>query len=81
MGTIARLATGAVKWVVIAAWLVAALVAFPFQSKLQALASDESDAFQDRGAESTRVDEIIEQRFTGGDETTAADRLHARRHR
>ncbi len=45
------------KWVVIAAWLLAALVALPFQSKLQALASDESDAFQDRDAESTRVDE------------------------
>ena len=59
------------KWVVIAAWLIAAAIAFPFQSKLQVLASDESDAFKDNGAESTQVDEIIEQRFEEGDETTA----------
>jgi RND superfamily putative drug exporter len=57
--------------VVIAAWLLAALVAIPFQPKLAALASDESDAFKDRGAESTRVDEIIDRRFKGGSETTA----------
>ena len=31
------------KWVVIALWLIAAAIAFPFQSKLQVLASDESD--------------------------------------
>ena len=61
----------AVKWVVIAAWLLAALASLPFQSKLQALASDESDAFQTRGAESERVDELIDTRFTGGNETTA----------
>ena len=60
-----------IKWVVIAAWVLAALVALPFQSKLQALASDESDAFQTRDAESARVDEIIDTRFTGGNETTA----------
>ncbi|MBE2314455.1 MMPL family transporter [Solirubrobacter sp. CPCC 204708] len=59
------------KWVVIAAWLIAAAVAFPFQSELQVLASDESDAFKDRGAESTRVDELIDTRFEGGNETTA----------
>src|SRR6185436_10295855 len=59
------------KWVVIAAWLIAAAIAFPFQSKLQALASDESDAFQDNGAESTQVDNIIDERFAGGNETTA----------
>ena len=59
------------KWVVIAAWLIAAAIAFPFQSKLQVLASDESDAFKDNGAESSQVDEIIEQRFEEGDETTA----------
>jgi RND superfamily putative drug exporter len=56
---------------VIAAWLLAALVAIPFQSKLAALASDESDAFKDRAAESTRVDELIDRRFKGGSETTA----------
>jgi RND superfamily putative drug exporter len=60
-----------VKWAVIAAWLVAALVAIPFQADLQTLASDESDAFEDRGAESTRVDDIIATRFKGGNETTA----------
>ena len=60
-----------IKWVVIAAWLLAALIAIPFQAKLQTLASDESDAFKDSGAESTRVDEIIDTRFKGGSETTA----------
>ena len=72
MGVIARLAAGRrSKWVVIAAWLLATAVAIPFQSKLQALASDESGAFQDRDAESTRVSELIEQRFPGGADTTA----------
>jgi RND superfamily putative drug exporter len=71
MGGIARLATGRrSKWVVIAAWIVAALIAIPFQSKLQTLASDESGAFESRDAESTRVAEEIERRFPGGDETT-----------
>jgi RND superfamily putative drug exporter len=56
---------------VIAVWLLAAVLAFPFQSKLQALASDESNAFRDDGAESTKVDETIAARFQGGDETTA----------
>ena len=71
MGAIARLATGRrTKWVVIAAWVVAALVAFPFQSKLQVLASDESGAFESRNAESTRVADLIEQRFPGGGDTT-----------
>ncbi|MDA0166689.1 MMPL family transporter [Solirubrobacter ginsenosidimutans] len=59
------------KWAVIAAWLVAALVAIPFQAKLQTLASDESDAFKDRNAESTKVDDLISTRFKGGSETTA----------
>jgi RND superfamily putative drug exporter len=59
------------KWLVIAVWLIAAAVALPFQSKLQALASDESNAFQDNGAESVKVDETIDARFEGGNETTA----------
>jgi RND superfamily putative drug exporter len=62
---------GRTKFLVIAAWVIAAAIAFPFQSKLQVLASDESDAFQNNSAESTRVDDIVERRFAGGDETTA----------
>ena len=64
----------------LAAWLLAVLAgAVPFQSKLQALASDESNAFLDRtGRVPTRVDKTIEQRFAGGRETTAVDRLHPR---
>ena len=58
------------KWVVIAAWLIAAAIAFPFQSKLQALASDESDAFKDSGAESTQVQNTLAARFDDGNETT-----------
>jgi RND superfamily putative drug exporter len=72
MGGFARLAAGRrTKWVVIAAWLLAALATIPLQSKLQALASDESDAFRDRSAESTRVGATVEKRFPGGAETTA----------
>src|SRR3954453_21438536 len=72
MGSIARLAAGRrSKWVVIAAWVLAAVIAFPFQSKLQQLASDESDAFQDLNAESTLVDHTIDTRFEGGTEVTA----------
>jgi RND superfamily putative drug exporter len=56
---------------VIAVWLIAAAVALPFQSKLQALASDESDAFQDSQAESVKVNDTIERAFAGGGETTA----------
>jgi RND superfamily putative drug exporter len=59
------------KWVVIALWLIAAAIAFPFQSKLQALASDESDAFKDHGAESTQVQDTLAARFDDGNETTA----------
>ena len=80
VGAIARLVTGRrSKWVVIAAWVIAALAAFPFQSKLQALASDESGAFESRDAESTRVDETIEQRFPGGSRDHHDDPLHPRR--
>src|SRR5215207_5046976 len=72
MGAIARLATGRrSKWVVIAIWLAATLAAIPLQSKLQTLASDESGAFQDRDAESTRIDDLIDRRFPSGGETTA----------
>ena len=53
------------KWVVIALWLIAAVIAVPFQSKLQALASDESDAFQDDDAESVQVSDFIKQRLRG----------------
>ena len=59
------------KWVVIVLWLVAAAVTLPFQSKLQALASDESDAFQDSQSESVKVNDTIERAFAGGGETTA----------
>ena len=56
---------------VIALWLIAAVIAVPFQSKLQALASDESDAFQDDNAESVQVSDFIKHNFAGGGETTA----------
>ena len=56
---------------VIALWLIAAVIAVPFQSKLQALASDESDAFQDDNAESVQVSDEIKRRFEGGGDTTA----------
>ena len=52
-------------------WVLLALAALPLQPRLQQLAADESDAFQSRSAESTRVDELIRSRFPEGAETTA----------
>ena len=64
------------KWVVIAAWLIAAAIAFPFQSKLQVLASDESDAFKDNGAESTPGRRDHRAALRGGRRDHRGGRLH-----
>jgi putative drug exporter of the RND superfamily len=56
---------------VIGAWLVLALVAAPLQPKLQDAASNENEAFLSRSAESTRVNDLIDERFELGREVTA----------
>ena len=55
----------------ISAWLLAALIAIPFLPKLQALASDESDAFKDHGGGVDARRRRDRRRFKGGNETTA----------
>src|ERR1700754_1741792 len=69
MGRITTFAAGPrTRWVVIAAWVLLALALGPLQPKLQAIAADESDAFEAASAESTRVSNLIEQRFGEGSE-------------
>ena len=71
-GRIAALAVGRrSRWVVIAVWVVLALVLAPLQPKLQTIASDESETFFARGADSTRVDRLLDSRFPEGKDATA----------
>ena len=71
-GRIAALAVGRrSRWVVIAVWVVLALVLAPLQPKLQTIASDESQTFFARGADSTRVDRLLDSRFPEGKDATA----------
>jgi len=72
-GRIAALAIGKrSRWVVIGVWLVLALALAPLQPKLQTIASDESETFFTRGADSTQVDRLLDQRFPEGGDSTAA---------
>lgn len=72
LGRIAHLvAGGRSKWIVIAAWALVAVALSPLQPKLQEEASDESDTFQARSAESTEVKELIDRRFPEGGSSVA----------
>ena len=55
----------------IAAWVVLALALAPLQPKLQTIASDESETFFTRGADSTKVDRLLDARFPEGGDATA----------
>jgi RND superfamily putative drug exporter len=46
--------------VVIGTWLVLAIVLAPLQPKLQTIASDESETFFTRGADSTQADQLLD---------------------
>jgi RND superfamily putative drug exporter len=52
---------------VIGTWLVLAIALAPLQPKLQTIASDESETFFTRGADSTRVDQLLDTFPEGGD--------------
>ena len=66
-GRIAALALGRrSRWVVIGAWLVLALALAPLQPKLQTIASDESETFFTRGADSTQVDRLLDTQLPRG---------------
>jgi putative drug exporter of the RND superfamily len=59
------------RWVVIGAWVVLAVALAGLQPKLQARAADESRTFRARGAESTKVHDLIDRRFVEGGQSTA----------
>ena len=69
---IARFSTGdRSRWVVIAAWVLLAAALAPLQPRLQDKASNENEAFLSRSAESTRVNDLIDERFQLGREVSA----------
>src|SRR5690349_20045193 len=72
MRRISQLALGRrSRWLVIATWCVLAVGLGWLQPKLQAKAADESDTFRARGAESTRVHELLERAFPEGQWSTS----------
>src|SRR5688500_2203214 len=67
-GRIAAFALGRrSRWLVIGTWVVLAIALAPLQPKLQTIASDESETFFTRGADSTRVDQLLDTFPEGGD--------------
>jgi len=79
------------KWVVIAFWVVAVIALSPLGGKLADATSDETASFLPAEAESTQVQELLRDRFPGGETTiglivyqrdgglTAADRARIAR--
>lgn len=59
------------KWVVIALWVVVAFALFGFQPKLQEATTNENEAFLPESAESTEVNDLVEERFADGNEVDA----------
>jgi RND superfamily putative drug exporter len=57
------------KWVVIALWIVAVIALSPLGGKLADATRDETASFLPAGAESTRVQELLKDRFPGGETT------------
>jgi RND superfamily putative drug exporter len=55
------------KWVVIALWLVAVVALAPLGAKLADVTRDETASFLPPEAESTRVQELLRDRFPGGE--------------
>ena len=59
------------RWVVIGAWVVAALALAPLQPSLQEEAADESDTFLVRGSESAEAERLVDERFRAGSQMAA----------
>jgi RND superfamily putative drug exporter len=55
------------KWVVIALWVVAVAALAPLGAKLADVTSDETASFLPAEAESTKVQELLKDRFPGGE--------------
>ena len=70
MSALASFVTGRrTKWVVIAVWIVAVFALSPLGGKLADATRDETASFLPSGAESTRVQELLKDRFPGGETT------------
>jgi putative drug exporter of the RND superfamily len=70
MSALASFVTGRrTKWVVIVLWIVGVLALSPLGSKLADATRDETASFLPAGAESTRVQELLKDRFPGGETT------------
>src|SRR4051794_7998799 len=67
------------RWLVIGSWLLLAIALASLQPKLQAKAADESETFRARGAESTTVHHLLDQRFREGPWSTAVIAFQATR--
>src|SRR4051812_15208233 len=72
LGRISRFVLGPrSRWIVIGAWVALALGLGWLQPKLQVKAADGSETFRARGAESTRVHELLERTFPEGHWSTS----------
>jgi RND superfamily putative drug exporter len=70
MSALAAFVTGRrTKWVVIALWIVGVFALSPLGAKLGDATRDETASFLPAGAESTRVQELLKDRFPGGETT------------
>ena len=66
------------RWVVIALWIALAIGLGWLQPKLQTRAADESETFRARGAESTQVHQLLNDRFKEGKWSTATIAFQAK---
>jgi RND superfamily putative drug exporter len=68
MAALARFVTGRkTKWVVIAGWIVALLALSPLASKLADVTSDDTASFLPANADSTKVQQLLDERFSQGE--------------
>lgn len=72
LGRISTLAAGRrAKWIVLGLWLVLAVALGPLQPKLQGATKNENSDFLPASADSTRVDQLLKDRFREGREVDA----------
>ena len=57
------------KWVVIGLWIVGVVALAPLGGKLADVTNDETASFLPEDADSTRVQELLKERFSGGETT------------
>jgi RND superfamily putative drug exporter len=70
VATLASLVTGRrTKWIVIVVWIAAVFAFSPLASKVGDVTNDETASFLPEDAESTQVQELLKERFPGGETT------------